>query len=383
MRTTAADDAATLATDAPLSTPVTGSVYSVTPTPPPLPPLPPPPPHSILPLNPPPTLPPPPDGPPTPDSSIYRSPAHPLFPPHHRPPPLTSFPARPYDARSLHLPYPFTVPYPLPSPSLSSTPLYSRYIPSPQHPSLSHLPYPPSLSTSSSPHRLMNPQWHQRDSPMHWVAADASTSRAPPPPPPSHPLASTTATTTTASRHLAPRSLAPPLAPQSLNRPSHTHVEFHHHLDMDDTFVDPHEMSTARTASASRASTGTPSPSASATATAYPSSLPSTLQWPLHPHPLVYAGTSSGNSVHICTCRNCRSEHYNTAVYSCIERGCNFHICIQCALEQITAMREQERMNEAIRRGGLNNGVGGGGRTEGRMAWTGSTTRTTRRWTST
>ena len=127
---------------------------------------------------------------------------------------------------------------------------------------------------------------------------------------------------------------------------------------MDDTFVDGRDGSTFN--SVSRRSTNndrvshTPSPST--TITAYPSSLPSTLNWPMHPHPLVYAGTSSGNSVHICKCRNCGSEHYNTAVYSSIERGANYHICIQCALEQITALREQERQQQLNRRAGKSGG---------------------------
>ena len=195
---------------------------------------------------------------------------------------------------------------------------------------------------------------------MHWIAAEASTSRNPPPPPPPVP-----------SRLLAPgarATLGAPTTSASVNRPSHTHVEFHHNIDMDDTFVDSREVSVGGVGggggggghvSASRASTGTPSPSTTGTASAYPSSLPSTLQWPGHPHPLVYAGTSSGNSVHICTCRHCRSEHYNTAVYSSVERSSNFHICIQCALEHITAVREQERINAQQRRGALHNGHNG------------------------
>ena len=68
--------------------------------------------------------------------------------------------------------------------------------------------------------------------------------------------------------------------------------------------------------------------------------MPTVLTWPLHPHPLHYAGSSSGDSVRIMTCRHCRSEHYNSAVYSCVERGCNFHVCLACALEQLSAVSE-------------------------------------------
>ena len=71
--------------------------------------------------------------------------------------------------------------------------------------------------------------------------------------------------------------------------------------------------------------------------------MPTVLTWPLHPHPLHYAGSSSGDSLRIMTCRNCRSEHYNSAVYSCVERGCNFHICLACALEQLSAVSEAKR----------------------------------------
>ena len=71
--------------------------------------------------------------------------------------------------------------------------------------------------------------------------------------------------------------------------------------------------------------------------------MPTVLSWPLHPHPLHYAGSSSGDSLRITACRNCRAEHYNSAVYSCVERGCNFHICLACALEQLTAVTEAKQ----------------------------------------
>ena len=72
-------------------------------------------------------------------------------------------------------------------------------------------------------------------------------------------------------------------------------------------------------------------------------SMPMTLAWPLHPHALHYAGSSGGDSVRVMTCRNCRAEHYNTAVYSCVERGCNYHVCLACALEQLAAVNEVKR----------------------------------------
>ena len=72
-------------------------------------------------------------------------------------------------------------------------------------------------------------------------------------------------------------------------------------------------------------------------------SMPMTLPWPFHPHLLHYAGSSSGDSVRVMSCRKCRAEHYNTAVYSCIERGCNYHICLACALEQLAALNEVKR----------------------------------------
>ena len=74
-------------------------------------------------------------------------------------------------------------------------------------------------------------------------------------------------------------------------------------------------------------------------------SMPMTLSWPLHPHVLHYAGSSSGSgdSVRVMSCRNCRAEHYNTAVYSCVERGCNYHVCLACALEQLAAVNEVKR----------------------------------------
>ena len=202
----------------------------------------------------------------------------------------------------------------------------------------------PSLDSSTAYRRRMatSPQWHLRDSPQHWVAAELSMTRIP-------------RRTGNNGGGGGGGQLTSVVPNSNGYRPSMTHVEFHHTLDMDDTFVESRDDSMMRTVS--RPSTVNDhsshhSPSPSTTITAYPSSLPSTLNWPMHPHPLVYAGTSSGNSVHICKCRSCGSEHYNTAVYSCIERGCNFHICIQCALEQITALREQERQQQLTRRAG-------------------------------
>ena len=72
-------------------------------------------------------------------------------------------------------------------------------------------------------------------------------------------------------------------------------------------------------------------------------SMPMTLSWPLHPHVLHYAGSSSGDSVRVMSCRNCRAEHYNTAVYSCVESSCNYHVCLACALEQLAAVNEAKR----------------------------------------
>ena len=236
---------------------------------------------------------------------------------------------------------------------LTRTPPHS-YTPSPSAPQLAAVSAGPSLRLSfpTPPPRpprppavllrkrmaASSPQFHLRDSPQHWVAAEHSSTRPP----------------------LNNNGLGIQLAniAGGQYRPSQTHVDFHHARDMDDTFVDVRDDSTfnnvSRRSAGDNHSTHTPSPST--TISAYPSSLPSTINWPLHQHPLVYAGTSSGNSVHICKCRNCGSEHYNTALYSCIERGCNFHICIQCALEQITAFREQERQQQANRRAGKGNG---------------------------
>ena len=72
-------------------------------------------------------------------------------------------------------------------------------------------------------------------------------------------------------------------------------------------------------------------------------SMPMTLAWPMHPHVLHYAGSSSGDSVRVMSCRHCQNEHYNTAVYSCVERGCNYHVCLACALEQLAAVNEVKR----------------------------------------
>ena len=182
---------------------------------------------------------------------------------------------------------------------------------------------------------------------MHWISAERSATRGGGYP-------STVA-------HPLPRVGTPSPA-----RPSGSHVEFHHTLDMDDTYVGDatHELSSQQLSAASRASGHTPSPST--TISAYPSALPSRLSWPLHAHPLVYAGTSSGSSVHICSCRNCRSEHYNTAVYSCLEQGCNYHICIQCALQHYTAIREQERQQQMKRRGGAAGGKAAASSLEGK-----------------
>ena len=71
--------------------------------------------------------------------------------------------------------------------------------------------------------------------------------------------------------------------------------------------------------------------------------MPTVLHWPTHPYPLHYAGSSTGDSLRIMTCRNCRQEHYNSAVYSCVERGSNFHICLACALEHLSAQSEAKR----------------------------------------
>ena len=127
---------------------------------------------------------------------------------------------------------------------------------------------------------------------------------------------------------------------------SRSFVEFHHNVDQPDdlnlgtTQATSAEVSVIRDRGEYSVSRGTANGLSMAE---HAANMPTVLQWPTHPHPLHYAGSSNGDSVRIMTCRHCRSEHYNTAVYSCVERGCNFHICLACALEQITAMVEAKR----------------------------------------